>query len=113
MNKREMGGRYEALAAEYLEKAGYEILEKNYHDRYGEIDLIARDGGYLVFIEVKYRSDRRKGDPAEAVTARKQQHIRHTARYYLYTHRLGEDTACRFDVVSILGGEIHLIKDAF
>lgn len=112
-NKREIGSRYEDMAAAFLEQQGFRILERNFRDRKGEIDLVARDGNILVFVEVKYRKDIQKGYPEEAVGYSKQQRIRHTAEYYLYRHHLGEDTACRFDVVSILGTEIRLIKDAF
>lgn len=112
MNKRNTGKQYESLAAEYLQRQGIVILERNYRNRTGEIDLIGRDGEFLVFVEVKYRRDLRTGDPAEAVTARKQQRIRRTAQYYLYSHRCG-NVPCRFDVVSILGEEIRWIPDAF
>lgn len=114
-NKRKIGGRYEDLAVAYLREQGYEILERNYRDRLGEVDVIAREAGYLVFVEVKYRKDQRSGYPEESVFARKQQKIRHTASYYLYRHGYGEETPCRFDVVSITGDEeeILLIKDAF
>lgn len=113
MNKRETGGCYEEMAAAYLEKEGYHILERNYYTRQGEIDIIARDSSYLVFIEVKYRNDSKKGDPSEAVTYQKQQKIIKSARYYLYKHNLSEDCPCRFDVVSILKDQIQLIKNAF
>lgn len=112
-NKRKLGSRYEQMAADFLTKQGLTVIEKNYRCRYGEIDLIVRDGRYLVFTEVKYRSSKRKGDPAEAVDSHKQQRILQTARYYLYSRRYGEETPCRFDVVSILGGEIHWIRNAF
>lgn len=111
-NSRKTGSRYEQVAAAFLTQQGYEILEMNYRDRYGEIDLIARREGVLVFVEVKYRKTTRQGYPEEAVTPQKQKRIRHTARYYLYTHHL-EDLPCRFDVVSILGEEIRLIENAF
>ena len=113
MNRREVGSRYEDTAAAYLINHGYEILCRNFRGRQGEIDLIGRDGRYLVFIEVKYRKNAESGDPAEAVTGLKQERIRYTAQYYLYSHGFGEDTPCRFDVVSILGDEIRLIRDAF
>ena len=74
LNKRNTGKRYESLAADYLQGQGLTIMERNYQDRTGEIDLIGRDGTFLVFVEVKYRRDMRSGDPAEAVTPRKQQH---------------------------------------
>lgn len=112
-NKRTIGSRYEESAAAFLEQNGYSILEKNYRDRYGEIDLVAEEGRYLVFVEVKYRKNRDCGYPEEAVNSEKQKRIRHTARYYLYKHGLSEETPCRFDVVAVMGDEIRLIKDAF
>ena len=75
MNRRKIGQEQEELAAKYLEEKGYEILERNYRIRTGEIDLIARDARYLVFIEVKYRKNLQMGDPLEAVDVRKQQRI--------------------------------------
>lgn len=113
MNKRETGSRYEDAAVAYVEALGYHILERNYRDRYGEIDIIARDGSYVVFLEVKYRRDEGLGYPEEAVDKRKQQRIRHTASFYLYRSGLGEETPCRFDVVSIMGNKIKVIKNAF
>lgn len=113
MNKRQTGSRYEEQAAAFLEQQGFRILERNYRDRIGEIDIIAKDGNCLVFVEVKYRKDSGNGYPEEAVGYHKQQRIRHTAEYYLYSHGLGDDTICRFDVVGILGTEMRLIKDAF
>lgn len=112
-NKRTLGKDYEDLAAAYLEQQHLIILERNYRNRQGEIDLIANDHGYLVFIEVKYRKTNRMGLPQEAVGSHKQQKIRQTARYYLYQHRYGDDIPCRFDVVAITGTEINWIKDAF
>ena len=71
-NRRAIGTEYETLACEYLTRHGYQILCRNFRCRQGEIDIIARDRDYLVFIEVKYRRDEHEGDPAEAVDARKQ-----------------------------------------
>ena len=71
-NRRAIGTEYETLACEYLIRHGYQILCRNFRCRQGEIDIIARDRDYLVFIEVKYRRDEHEGDPAEAVDARKQ-----------------------------------------
>lgn len=113
MNKRQTGAGYEALAARWLQERGYEILERNYRCRQGEIDLIARDGRYLVFVEVKYRSRTGAGHPAEAVDARKQERISRTAFYYCYAHGIPETQACRFDVVSILDDRIEHIQNAF
>ena len=92
---------------------GNKILERNFRCKIGEIDIIALHKGYLVFIEVKYRKDSAAGHPLEAVDYQKQNKIRYTAQYYMYKNRIPENTPCRFDVVSILGDEITLIKDAF
>lgn len=113
MNKREVGYEYEQKAAVYLQNQGYEILESNYNMRTGEIDLIAKDGEYYAFIEVKYRSSIRNGYPEEAVDYRKMKHITKTASLYLLRHGLSEFTPCRFDVVVILKGEMKLLKNAF
>ena len=80
--------------------------------RAGEIDLIAKDGEYLVFCEVKYRSDGRKGSPLEAVGAGKQRTIFRCAMFYLTEHHMG-NVPCRFDVVGIEGTEVVHIKNAF
>ena len=70
-NQREKGAYWEQKAGAYLESIGYEILEYNFRCRMGEIDIIARDGDYLVFCEVKYRAGTGKGYPAEAVDLKK------------------------------------------
>ena len=75
MNRRKIGAAYEEAAAVFLEKNGVHILEKNFRCRQGEIDLIGRDGEYLVFFEVKYRKSADLGLPAEAVGAAKQRRI--------------------------------------
>ena len=77
-----MGTAYEKLAGAYLEQQGYEILEYNYRCRMGEIDIVARQGGYLVFVEVKYRSGDEKGNAAEAVRTANQRTICRVAVYY-------------------------------
>jgi putative endonuclease len=117
MNRRKAGNYYERKAAVYLETHGYKIVEKNYYTRYGEIDLIARDGIYLVFIEVKFRSSLKSGHPLEAVDEKKQSRIRKAALCYLYRKGYSEQTPCRFDVVWILRKErkekIAVIQNAF
>ncbi len=111
-NKRRLGGKYEQAAGRYLESLGYEILAFNYRCKLGEIDLIAKDGAYLVFCEVKYRSGPGTGDPAEAVDSRKQRRISNGALWYLMEHGLN-DVPCRFDVISICDGRIRHIPNAF
>ena len=113
MNRRETGSRYEKFAAGQLEKRGYEVLAFNYRCRQGEVDLICRQGGVLVFVEVKYRKDAQKGWGMEAVDSRKQQRIIRAARVYLARHYTYQDIPCRFDVVSFCGEEITLVKNAF
>ena len=111
-NKRAEGSRYEQTAGEYLEEQGYEIICFNYRCRTGEIDIIAKDGEYLVFCEVKYRTGPGKGSPLEAVDARKQRKIFQAAMYYLTEHHIS-DVPCRFDVIGIEGTRIQLVKNAF
>ena len=86
MNKRQIGSVYELKASDYLTKKGYQIIERNYRCRIGEIDIIAIERDCLCFIEVKYRKNEKTGDPLEAVDKRKQQKIIRTAQYYLLTH---------------------------
>lgn len=113
MNKRAVGSEFEQKAAGYLLHKGYDILEHNFRCKIGEIDLIAKNDGYLCFVEVKYRSSLSKGYPAEAITPHKIRKITNTARVYMLLHRLPADTPCRFDAVVILENEISLIKNAF
>ncbi|MDD5936468.1 MAG: YraN family protein [Clostridiales bacterium] len=113
MNKRVVGNAKETEAIHYLTKLGFTILERNFYTRAGEIDIVAKDGDYLAFVEVKYRWNLRCGFPSEAVTKRKQRKIVQCARYYLLTHGYGEETPCRFDVVVFVGEKIDLIKNAY
>lgn len=113
MNKRSVGTEYEKKAAACLEKQGYRILERNYRCRLGEIDIIAESEGYLVFIEVKYRRNAETGYGYEAVDLRKQQRIIRAASWYMKQHGISQDKPCRFDVVSFLGEQVTLIRNAF
>ena len=110
---RKTGFAYEKKAAEYLTEKGYRILQQNFYTKFGEIDMIARNGKYLVFIEVKYRSTERGGHPLETVDVRKQNRIRRAAQFYLLRYGFPENTLCRFDVVGILGDEVVHIENAF
>lgn len=112
-NKRSTGSHYEEVAAEYLRNQGLQILEKNFRSRQGEIDLVALDGSYLVFVEVKYRKDGQMGAPSEAVGYQKQMKIRKVALYYLCLHHYPETAPCRFDVVGIQGETVRWIRNAF
>ena len=110
--KKLLGRAGEVKAAEFLKKKGFKILEKNYKTPLGEIDLIAKDGEYTVFIEVKTRSSDEYGAPSEAVDLKKQEKYFKVATYYLQrTQKI--DSPCRFDVVEIENGEINHIFNAF
>ncbi len=88
------------------------ILERNYRCKVGEIDIIARDDKTMCFVEVKFRNSLKSGFPAEAVGVRKQQRILRTAQWYMKEHHLWGGSY-RFDVVSVLNGDITHIKNAF
>lgn len=92
----------EDLAVETLRRLGYAILARRHRTRYGEIDIIARDGDTMVFVEVRTRRSRAEGTAAESVTSRKQQKIAAMALDYL-ARRRQLDCPCRFDVVAIDG----------
>jgi putative endonuclease len=114
--RQRLGVEGEALAATELERLGYQILQRRYRSRFGEIDLIAEDAGTVVFVEVKTKTDSRFGDPAEMVTAQKQRRLVSMAEEYASGHAL-HATPCRFDVVaidaSIQPPRITVYKDAF
>ncbi len=113
MNKRAVGTYYEGIALEYLRSLGFQILERNYRCRKGEIDLVCREGDYLVFVEVKYRTTCRQGSAFMAVDKKKQHRVSRVAAYYLLEHGYSEWYPCRFDVVAIDGSEISLVRNAF
>jgi putative endonuclease len=97
----ELGKTGEDLACRELERRGYAIIARRYRTRSGEIDIVARDGPTLVFVEVKAREGREFGDGAEAVTPLKRRRITRLAQGYLARQHVPE-CPCRFDVVSIL-----------
>lgn len=96
-----LGKKGEDLAAGYLQHIGLRIITRNYRQKSGEIDIIARDKEYLVFVEVKTRKSLKFGQPFEAVTAKKQAQISRVAMDYITRNKL-HDHPVRFDVVSIL-----------
>ena len=114
--KFELGLYGQKVAVKYLQSKGYELLESNYK-RYGaEIDLIMRDGAYIVFVEVKYRRSQNLGLPREAVTPRKQRQIKKAALYFIADKYIGE-CDFRFDITELLGERENLminhIENAF
>lgn len=112
-NNRQIGADYEALAALYLEQRGYRILERNYRNCYGEIDIIAEKENTIVFCEVKYRGANRYGSPLEAVDYREQKRISKAALYYTTKNKSG-NVYYRFDVIGIdKEGQMEHIENAF
>ena len=114
--RQQYGAQSESLAARLLKRRGYTILETNYRTPLGEIDIIARDRGTIVFVEVKARRSLGFGGPKWAVTPKKQRKISMVALYYLKT--TGQSAAkARFDVVSIRSDavrpEVEIIRNAF
>ena len=112
-----LGKRGEKLAEKFLKKQGFSICARNYRTRCGEIDIIAREKGVLVFVEVKTRSGMGYGLPAEAITPNKQKQISKAALEYLEKHKLF-DCQARFDVVAVIDNgtdkaEVELIRNAF
>ena len=91
MNQREVGAKKEEQAGEYLKSCGYELEAKNYYCRFGEIDIIAREGKYLCFVEVKYRKNEKYGAPEGAISPTKIKRICKTSQFYLWEHKLPED----------------------
>jgi len=116
MSRRSKGMEGEDLAARFLEEKGYSILERNYRFDRGEIDLVAKDGQDLVFVEVKARHSQNYGAPEESVTPSKEAQLKKVAEGYLYEHNI-ENQSCRFDVVTITyqhgAPVLRLIHNAF
>jgi putative endonuclease len=111
MNRR--GEPAENLAAAFLERRGLAILERNYRCRFGEIDIVARSGALLVFVEVRARRSEAFGGAAGSITAAKRRRLVAAARHYLAARRA--DRACRFDVVLVRGAgqQVEWLTDAF
>lgn len=100
---REQGEFTENLACQFLEKKGFKLIERNFHCRLGEIDLIMQDNKSLVFVEVRYRRNNNFGSGAESVTYTKQSKLIKTASVYLQQHAKLNKYPARFDIVSITG----------
>ena len=110
LNTREIGNKYEDKSVKILVKEAYKILERNYQNRFGEIDIIAEKNKELVFIEVKYRKTNKFGYGYEAVDRRKIMKILKLANYYIQSKKY-QNYKIRFDCMSYLGDELDWIKD--
>jgi len=116
MDKQATGKAGQQAAEKYLQTKGYQILNRNFQRRGGELDIIARDGEYVVFVEVKARNNLNYGYPREAISHTKQKRIIKTALIYLAYHKM-TNSDVRFDVVEVLlqNGQVYVshIENAF
>lgn len=117
MNSQQLGRALEAHAEAFLKERGLESIDRNYRCRFGEVDLIMRDGDILVFVEVRGRRGGRFGTPAESVTGKKQRRVAVAAAHYLQRHASLTRLSCRFDVVGVITGvdppRVQWIRNAF
>ena len=111
-HKKLLGRVGEKRAVKYLKSIGYEILETNFTTDFGEIDIVAKDKDFIVFVEVKTRTDEEFGTPGEAVNLKKQEKYYKVASEYLLKKGYANNPA-RFDVVEIQNGKINHIINAF
>jgi len=109
-----LGRDAENLAWQHLQGHGLKLLQRNYHSRHGEIDLVMQDRDSVVFVEVRYRRQTRFGSAAESVDRRKQSRLIACAQHYLQMHPQTARLPCRFDVVTIDGSDgLDWIRNAF
>lgn len=113
LHKKLLGLKGENQAVKFLKKAGYKILERNFKTRVGEIDVIAKDKDFIVFVEVKTRTGEVFGTPAEAVNRKKREKYFKVAQEYLIKNYAAIDVLSRFDVVEVEEGKINHIINAF
>lgn len=104
---------YESAACDFLVSNGLKILDRNFRNRFGEIDIVAMDHGTFVFVEVKYRKTATAGYPEEAVNYKKARNICKVSDYYRLYKKIPSDNQIRFDVISIAGDKIRWHKNAF
>jgi putative endonuclease len=112
LSTREEGIKGEDTAVKTLKKAGYRIVERNHRNRLGEIDVVAEEGGALVFVEVKKRNSARFGQAVWAIDERKKRHLVKAALFYMKMHDCAGRRA-RFDVIGIDDDRVKLVKNAF
>jgi len=104
---RRIGDTFEQRACTHLAQAGLALVARNYSTRFGELDLVMRDGETLVFVEVRYRRDTRFGGAAASVTRRKRERLIRAATGFIGAHAQYAHCACRFDVVTFEGDGEH------
>lgn len=113
INKRQTGTEYETKAVKYLEEKGVRIAERNFRNRFGEIDIIGYDDKYLVFFEVKYRRNDKMGTPLEAVSPKKCHTICKVSDYYRMKHGIHDFTPIRYDIIAVCGKDVQWFQNAF
>ena len=111
LRKKILGRRGEDAACKYLKKHGYKIVKRNYKTPVGEADIIAYKGGVYAFVEVKARAGDAFGLPSEAVTREKQRRYHAIAAFFCLSQ--GEELPVRFDVASVLEGDVEYIENAY
>lgn len=112
-NKRNIGNEKEDQAVEFLANQGFNIISRNYHCRFAELDIVAVKNDLIIFVEVKYRHNSKKGMPFEAVDYNKSKRITKAAVHFISKYKEYASFQMRFDVISILGNDIDWIKNAF
>lgn len=114
MNNREIGDFGESVVADFLQRHGHDLLERNYRNRFGEIDIIVKKGGKLRFVEVKTRKSINYGYPSEAVNLKKQKRIINSAKIYISKNKM-DNMDIYFDVAEVYLSEkkINYIQSAF
>lgn len=112
MNTRELGNKKESEAVIFLEKEGYNIIERNYYGEYGEVDIIGTKEEIIVFFEVKYRKNQKFGFAEESISKSKKIKIVKTAMEFLEKNNIFEKDI-RFDVIALNGTQINWIKNSF
>lgn len=112
-SNRKVGNIAEDYAVLFLSDNGYNIINRNYQKRCGEIDIIAQKLDYIHFIEVKYRKYANFGYPSEAVNLKKQEKIKKTALLYIQEQNIQDDVGISFDIIEILDKDIIFLENAF
>lgn len=113
MNKRMIGSVFEDIAVTYLLKHDFQILERNYRCKIGEIDIVAKKNHILHFIEIKYRKDETYGNAVYSVTKKKQEKIYRIAECYLLEHMIRPNISISFDVLAITGNDVNYIENCY
>lgn len=111
LNKVALGLRGESKACRYLKRRGYKILKRNWRNPFGEVDVIARKGEDIVFIEVKTRLSDNYGLPNEAVDKRRRERYRQAANFYFLNREI--NCVVRFDIIEVFKGKINHLENAF